>query len=135
MTFFARVGPPGIYCLIRRHNINVGVCGNRRLRCEATRSYEAAWASRAVEGGTRIHAKVKVKRSSESKGYTSPEGLQEQMLFDGVRSSSNLYVKEDYEMILEAILSEKGPIVGCHFSVMDLTTDDNDICVSLAPYV
>ncbi len=88
MKFFARVGLPGIYCLPRRHNINVGVCGKRWLRCEATRSYEPAWASRAVEGGTRIHAQeVKEKRSSESKGYTSPEGLREQMLFNGTRGS------------------------------------------------
>ena len=39
MTFFARVGPPGIYCLFRRHNTNVGVCAKdgsvARLR-EAT---------------------------------------------------------------------------------------------------
>jgi len=76
MTFFARVGPPGIFCLPRRHNINVEVCGKRRLRCEATRSYEPAWNSLAFECGTRIHARVKVKRSSESKGHALPEGQQ-----------------------------------------------------------
>ena len=84
-TFFPRVGPPGIYYPPRRHNINVGVCGKRRLRCEATRSYEPAWDSWVVECGTRIHAQEKVKRFSESKGRALPEGQQKRMLIDGVR--------------------------------------------------
>ncbi len=87
MNFFARVGPPGIYCHFRRHNINVGVYGKRRLRCEATRSYEPAWDSWAVECGTRIHAQVKVKRSSESKGYALPKGQQKRVLISGARGN------------------------------------------------
>jgi hypothetical protein len=62
-----------------------GYAAIRRLRCEATRSYEPAWDSWAVECGMRIHAEVKVKRSSESKGYALPEGQQKRMLINGVR--------------------------------------------------
>jgi hypothetical protein len=38
-------------------------------------------------------------------------------------------------MILEAILTEKGHMVACRFSVMNFTADDSGRCVSLAPYV
>ena len=38
-------------------------------------------------------------------------------------------------MILEAILTEKGNIVTCHFAVMNYTAADSGFCVSLAPYV
>ncbi len=38
-------------------------------------------------------------------------------------------------MILEVILTEKGHMFACSFSVTNLTADDSDICVSLAPYV
>ena len=76
MNFFTRVGLPGIYCPPRRHNINVGVCGKRQIRCEPTRTYDPAWDSWAVERGTRIHAQGKVERCSESMSYALPEGRQ-----------------------------------------------------------
>ena len=38
-------------------------------------------------------------------------------------------------MILERILSEKGHMVACRFSVMNFTVDDSGRCVSLVPYV
>jgi hypothetical protein len=38
-------------------------------------------------------------------------------------------------MILEGILSEKGQMVACRFSVMHFTVDDSCRCVSLAPNV
>ena len=37
-------------------------------------------------------------------------------------------------MIPEAILTEKGHMVACRFSVMNLTTDDSGRRVSFAPY-
>ena len=38
-------------------------------------------------------------------------------------------------MILEEILTEKGHIIACHFSVMKYTADDRGQFVSSAPYV
>ncbi len=38
-------------------------------------------------------------------------------------------------MILETILTEKGHMVACRFSVMNFTADKGGIRVSLAPYV
>ncbi len=38
-------------------------------------------------------------------------------------------------MIPEAILAEKGHMIACCFSVMNLTANDSGICISLASYV
>ena len=38
-------------------------------------------------------------------------------------------------MLLEAILSEKGHNIACHFSVMNYTAADSRRCDSLAPHV
>ncbi len=38
-------------------------------------------------------------------------------------------------MVLEAILTEKGQVLACRFSVMNLTADDSGICFPLGPYV
>ncbi len=38
-------------------------------------------------------------------------------------------------MVLEAILTEKGHMIACHYSVMNSTANDSAICVSLAAYV
>jgi hypothetical protein len=86
-TIFAKFGAPGIYCPSQSHNINMGLCGNRQICGEAARRHQPAWGSRAVACRTRIYPQGGMNRFSESNGYASPEGLREQMLFNGARGN------------------------------------------------